>query len=165
VLPLKIRELIARMALENPTWSQGRIAADLSLKLGILLSPRTVRKYRPWEPSDCRGRRISKQQMDNIRAQSRQRDNRQRLPGGGDRPRPLSLCTHHSGTGFAADSALQCDCHPTAEWTAQQFREAIPSEHRYRFLIHDRDSIFSAEFDHELAQGVFVNSLRCQIPF
>jgi putative transposase len=36
---------------------------------------------------------------------------------------------------------------PTAEWTAQQLREAIPSDHPYRFLIHDRDSIFSAEVD------------------
>ncbi len=51
-LPLKIRELIARMARENPTWGQGRVAAELGLKLGIFLSPRTVRKYWPWEPSD-----------------------------------------------------------------------------------------------------------------
>ena len=29
----------------------------------------------------------------------------------------------------------------------QQFREAIPSDHRYRFLIHDRDSIFSDAVD------------------
>jgi putative transposase len=27
--------------------------------------------------------------------------------------------------------------HPTAAWTLQQFREAIPSDHTYRFLIHD----------------------------
>jgi len=33
--------------------------------------------------------------------------------------------------------------HPTAQWTLQQFREAIPVDHEYRFLIHDRDSIFS----------------------
>ncbi len=33
--------------------------------------------------------------------------------------------------------------HPTAEWTLQQFREALPGDHPYRFLIHDRDSIFS----------------------
>jgi hypothetical protein len=33
--------------------------------------------------------------------------------------------------------------HPTAAWTLQQFREAIPSDHSYRFLIHDRDAIFS----------------------
>ena len=37
--------------------------------------------------------------------------------------------------------------HPTAEWTLQQFREALPGEHPYRFVIHDRDSIFSKELD------------------
>jgi len=26
--------------------------------------------------------------------------------------------------------------HPTATWTLQQVREAIPSDHHYRFLIH-----------------------------
>jgi putative transposase len=40
--------------------------------------------------------------------------------------------------------------HPTASWTLQQFREAFPSDHNYRFLIHDHDSIFSAEVDEEL---------------
>ena len=40
--------------------------------------------------------------------------------------------------------------HPTAEWTLQQFREAIPCDHSYRFLIRDRDSIFSAEVDEQL---------------
>jgi len=37
--------------------------------------------------------------------------------------------------------------HPTAAWTLQQLREAIPSDHTYRFLIHDRDCIFSADLD------------------
>ena len=40
--------------------------------------------------------------------------------------------------------------HPTAAWTLQQLREAIPSDHSYRFLIHDRDAIFSAEVDQQL---------------
>ena len=44
--------------------------------------------------------------------------------------------------------------HPTAGWTVQQFREAFPSDHHYRFLIHDRDSIFSAEVDDELKSSV-----------
>ena len=39
--------------------------------------------------------------------------------------------------------------HPTAPWTLQQLREAIPSDHSYRFLIHDRDAIFSAEVDQQ----------------
>ena len=37
--------------------------------------------------------------------------------------------------------------HPTAEWTLQQFREGLPGDHPYRFVIHDRDSIFSKELD------------------
>jgi len=44
-LPKDIRELIARMVKENVTWGEERIADELSLKLGILISPRTVRKY------------------------------------------------------------------------------------------------------------------------
>ena len=33
--------------LENPTWGQERIANELLLKLGLKVSPRTVRKYMP----------------------------------------------------------------------------------------------------------------------
>ncbi|MGH9629882.1 MAG: hypothetical protein ACRD7E_16315, partial [Bryobacteraceae bacterium] len=47
--------------------------------------------------------------------------------------------------------------HPTADWTVQQFREALPGCHSYRFLIHDRDSIFCKELDKEVtAMGVRV---------
>jgi len=35
------------MIRENPTWGQARVAAELSLKLGIHVSPRTVRNYWP----------------------------------------------------------------------------------------------------------------------
>jgi putative transposase len=37
--------------------------------------------------------------------------------------------------------------HPSAKWTIQQLREAVPSEHWYRFLIHGRHATFSTEFD------------------
>ena len=37
--------------------------------------------------------------------------------------------------------------HPTAEWTLQQFRETMPGDHPYRFVLHDRDSIFSQQLD------------------
>jgi putative transposase len=47
--------------------------------------------------------------------------------------------------------------HLTAEWTTQQFREALPRGHAYQFVIHDRDSIFSKEVDKEVtAMGVQV---------
>jgi hypothetical protein len=33
------------MAGENPTWGEERIANELQVKLGIRVSPRTIRKY------------------------------------------------------------------------------------------------------------------------
>ena len=36
--------------------------------------------------------------------------------------------------------------HPTAEWTAQQLREAFPWDSAPRFLLRDRDRIFGSDF-------------------
>jgi len=43
-IPLELRELIRRMASDNPLWGEERIASELLVKLGIRVSPRTVRK-------------------------------------------------------------------------------------------------------------------------
>jgi transposase InsO family protein len=40
--------------------------------------------------------------------------------------------------------------HPTAAWSLQQLREALPADHGYRFLIHDRDRIFSEALDRSI---------------
>ena len=58
-IPAKLRDLIVAMARSNPTWGEERIAAELLLKLGIRVSPRTVRRYMPddWES----GRGLSSQ--------------------------------------------------------------------------------------------------------
>ena len=39
---------------------------------------------------------------------------------------------------------------PTARWVTQQLREAFPFEGAPRYLLMDRDSIFSAELGHAL---------------
>lgn len=59
---------------------------------------------------------------------------------------------------------LHCNvtAHPTAAWTLQQFREAIPSDHRCQFLIHDRDAIFSPGLDREL-EGFGLRVLRTPV--
>src|SRR6202022_3377494 len=46
-IPVELRGLIRRMARENPIWGEERIASELLVKLGIGVSPRTVRKYMP----------------------------------------------------------------------------------------------------------------------
>ena len=40
---------------------------------------------------------------------------------------------------------------PTAAWTLQQLREAIASDHPYRFLVHDRDSTYTQALDTSIA--------------
>ena len=42
--------------------------------------------------------------------------------------------------------------HPTAAWTLQQLREAIAFEDRYRYLLHDRDSIFAKHLDDSISR-------------
>jgi hypothetical protein len=44
-LPNDLQELIGKMAAENPTWEEERLANELKLKPGIRVSPRTVQKY------------------------------------------------------------------------------------------------------------------------
>ena len=40
--------------------------------------------------------------------------------------------------------------HPTAEWTAQQLREAFPFDELPRYLLRDRDGIFGNGFRDEV---------------
>ena len=148
-LPRNIRELIAEMAKENPTWGQGRIASELSLKLGIYVSPRTVRAYWPSEP-DRRCRRTSLQHWRTfVRNHARLIVACDFLVAVTVRFRVLYvLVVMEVGT----RKVLHCNvtAHPTATWTLQQVREAIPGDHQCKFLIHDRDSIFSPSLDREL---------------
>jgi len=45
--------------------------------------------------------------------------------------------------------------HPTAEWTAQQLREAFPWESAPRYLLRDRDRIFGHDFVEQVkAMGI-----------
>ena len=44
----------------------------------------------------------------------------------------------------------------------QQFHEALAHDHPYRFVIHDRDSIFSHELDKQVT-GMGVRVLRTPV--
>src|SRR5208337_1340152 len=50
-IPAELRQLIRKMAGENPSWGEERIANELLLKLGLRVSPRTIRRYLPKLPS------------------------------------------------------------------------------------------------------------------
>lgn len=60
-IPADLRQLIVRMVRQNPTWGEERVAAELSVKLGILVSPRTLRAYWPQDTTPKAGPRSSSQ--------------------------------------------------------------------------------------------------------
>jgi putative transposase len=55
--------------------------------------------------------------------------------------------------------------HPTAEWTAQQFRMVVSGDQKYRFVIHDRDTIYSEQVDRTVeAMGLVVLKTPVRVP-
>jgi hypothetical protein len=60
-IPAELQGLIRQMARENLTWGQRRIANELQLKLGLRVSPRTVRKYLPTHLDRAPGHRVPAQ--------------------------------------------------------------------------------------------------------
>jgi putative transposase len=56
-VPANVQQLISEMASANRTWGEERIASELLVKLGIRLSPRTVRRYMPSGSPDAGSRR------------------------------------------------------------------------------------------------------------
>jgi hypothetical protein len=66
-MPSELRALIRQMARENLTWGQKRIANELRLKLGLQVSPRTVRKYMPGGCDRGPGQRVQGQRWRTFR--------------------------------------------------------------------------------------------------
>ena len=63
---------------------------------------------------------------------------------------------------WRSDRAVFCIPTSPAEWTIQQLREFLAFDHPYRFVIHDRDSIFSTQLD-ETLKGFGVRSIRTPV--
>ena len=144
-IPADIQRLIADMAHANHTWGEERIAAELRLKLGLTVSPRTVRRYMP---------------------------RRHPSPGRSQSPSWRTFLRNHAGEVIACDFFVAVTAtfrrvyvflvldittrriihwnvtrHPTAEWTIQQFRNGVTADDADRFLIHDRDAIYAPAVD------------------
>jgi transposase InsO family protein len=143
------------MAADNPTWGEERIAAELLLKLGIRISPRTVRRYLPPDSEPRRGT-SSQGWMTFVRNHAQGILARDFFVAVTACFRLLYVFVVME-VGTRRIAHFNVTAHPPAEWTLQQFREVVTEEESYRFLIHDRDCIYSSEFDSALkAMGLSV---------
>jgi len=153
-IPPELQRLICRMATENPLWGEERIANELLVKLGLRVSPRTVRTYMP--------------------------PRRPGMPRGDQRW--STFLKNHAKAIIACDffvaamasfrmlyvfvviehgtrrlAHVNVTANPTADWTLQQLREVLTDDDRHRHLLHDRDRIFSRHLDDSIeALGVEV---------
>ena len=144
-LPADLRTLITEMAENNPTWGEERIASELLLKLGIRVSPRTVRRYMPKSLDPWNG--VSSQRwMTFVRNHAHAILACDFFVSVTARFRLLYVFVIME-VGTRRIAHFNVTEHPTADWTLQQFREVITGEQPQRFLIHDRDSIYSSDFD------------------
>jgi putative transposase len=138
------------MARDNPTWGQERIANELLLKLGLRVSPRTVRKSIPSHCVRRPGERRQSQRWSTFvrnHAQATVACDFCVAITSAFRILYVFVVIEHASRRLVH---VNVTAHPTANWTLQQLRAAIPSDHAYRFLIHDRDSIFSRRLDQSI---------------
>ena len=146
-IPLELRQLIRRMATENPIWGEERIANELLLKLGLRVSPRTVRKYMPKRPP---GRPRGDQRWSTFLR------NHARAIVACDffvavtatfRLLYVFVAIEHGSRRLVR---VAVTAHPSAAWTLQQLREVVGFDRARRYLIHDRDSIFARSLDESI---------------
>ena len=162
-IPVNLRVLIVEMALANPTWGEERIADEILLKLGIQISPRTVRRYIPNERGCDTGAR-SQRWMTFVRNHAQAILACDFFVTATANFRLLYvLVIMEVGTRRIVNCNVTA--HPTASWTHQQFREVISGEQPQRFLIHDRDKIYSNDLDKALeAMGLTILRTPFQAP-
>jgi hypothetical protein len=141
-IPLELRELIRRMASENPLWGQQRIQGELA-GLGFTICARTVAKYmrRPWNGQPSPNWR----QFLTHHAKEIWACDLFTVQTIWFRTLYVFLVIHHSSRAIVH---ARVTANPTAEWLAQQMTEACdPDRDPPRYLIHDRDGSYGAAFN------------------
>ena len=149
----EVRDLIRRMSRENPLWGTPRIQAELAL-LGHFVVDSTIDKYRirSRKPPSPTWRTFLDNHVKDIVAVDFFT-----VPTATFR---LLFCfivlRHHRRIVVH----FNVTAHPAAEWTAQQLIEAFPDDTAPRFLIRDRDGIYS-EFFRQRVKNMGIKEVVC----
>jgi putative transposase len=139
VISREVRDLIRKMCRENPCWGAPRIHGEL-LRLGIDVGESSVSKYmvRSPKPPSQTWRTF----LENHAKQLVSIDFFA-VPTIPFQVLYVFLVLAHDRRRILH---FNVTAHPTAEWTAQQVREAFPFAQLPRFLLRDRDAIFGNDF-------------------
>ena len=143
----RVRELVLRLARENPRWGYPRIAGEL-LKLGLRVSPSTVRRILLTAGSGPAPRRSGPRWRQFLRRQAASM-----LACDFFTVETISLRRFYVLFFIELESRrvhlAGCTTNPTGTWVTQQARNLSFTGlfERMRFLVHDRDSKFTAAFD------------------
>lgn len=134
-----IRDLIRRMAQENPTWGAPRIQSELAL-LGHTIAESTVAKYmqRERKPPSQTWRTFLKNHVPEIAA-----TDFFVVPTVNFRLLYCMIVLRHDRRRVVHFNVTSC---PTARWAGQQIINAFPFDEAPRFLIRDRDAIYGLDF-------------------
>jgi len=136
----QVRDLIFRMAAENPTWGAPRIHGEL-LMLGFAVSERTVSRWM---------KRAPKAPDPAKRWLAFLRNHREAIAAMDFFTVPTLTFRVLYGF-FVISHDRRCILHfnvtrhPTSHWIVQQLREAFPFGSAPRFLIFDRDAKYGLE--------------------
>lgn len=146
-IPIALRALIRRMARENAVWGEERIASELLVKLGLRVSPRTVRKYMPkLLPGQPRGDQRWSTFLENHAKAILACDFFVAVTASFRFLYVFVVIEHNSRRLVRVDVTA----YPSAEWTLQQLREVVGFDDVHRYLIHDRDSIYAKHLDESI---------------
>lgn len=138
-MDIQTRQLIRRMSRENPLWGAPKIHGEL-LKLGIEISESSVSKYlirRKGPPSQTWKTFLENHIKSLVSVDFFT------VPTIRFQVLYVFLVLAHERRRIVH---LAVTKHPTAEWTAQQLREAFPWDTAPSYLLRDRDRIFGQEF-------------------
>ncbi len=137
--PHEIRDLVRRMARENPLWGAPRIHGEM-LKLGLDVAQATVSRYMPRErkPPSQTWRTFLKNHATAIAS-----IDFFTVPTATFRVLYVFIILSHERRRVVHFNVTDS---PTAQWTGRQLIQAFPWDTAPRFLLRDRDAIYGSEF-------------------
>jgi len=148
-----IRKLVEKMEAANPLWGAPRIHGEL-MKLGVDISERTVSRLlrRRRHPSGQTWRTFLTNHVTVLVSMDFFT-----VPTVTGRVLFVLVLLAHQRRRIVHYAFTD---HPTAAWTGQQIVEAFPLDTAPRWLVRDRDAIYSDEFQRRVA-GLGINEAVC----